>query len=276
MSSIPWPPSTRIRIIHVEPIFLADIGMRMGPVPPTDPGARDQVARALGAIAGALAGTGRDVGYAIPTGRPATVIADQARTMSADLVVVGSRGRGPIASAMLGSVAAEVIDDAPCPVLVARAERITGIVLAHDASEGAMRGEALLTEMPFLRVLPVRVVSAWTVMPAFQIGDPPTGGFVESRINADLLAQVKADAERTAREATGRMQAQGFKASAAVVPSTPAADGIVLAAGPEDLIVLGTRGHTGVTRLLLGSVARAVLHRASSSVLVVPPPPGTS
>ncbi|MDP9270967.1 MAG: universal stress protein [Chloroflexota bacterium] len=36
-----------------------------------------------------------------------------------------------------------------------------------------------------------------------------------------------------------------------------------------DLILLGTRGRTGVARLVLGSVARNVLHHASSSVLVV-------
>ena len=36
-----------------------------------------------------------------------------------------------------------------------------------------------------------------------------------------------------------------------------------------DLVVVGTRGHTGLTRMILGSVARNVLIHAPCSVLVV-------
>ena len=39
-----------------------------------------------------------------------------------------------------------------------------------------------------------------------------------------------------------------------------------------DLIVMGTHGHRGLSRLLLGSVAEMVVRRAGCSVLVVKPP----
>jgi nucleotide-binding universal stress UspA family protein len=51
------------------------------------------------------------------TGDAATILRDEAE-MGVDLLVVGSRGYGPALRTMLGSVAAELIAWAPCPVLV--------------------------------------------------------------------------------------------------------------------------------------------------------------
>jgi nucleotide-binding universal stress UspA family protein len=55
-----------------------------------------------------------------PVGLPAEVIASDARTSHADLVVVGARGLGPLSRVLLGSVSESVLGHAECPVLVAR------------------------------------------------------------------------------------------------------------------------------------------------------------
>ena len=58
----------------------------------------------------------------LQVGKPMTEIVNAARDWPADLVVIGSHGRGGITRALLGSVAEGVMRHAPCPVLVVRAK----------------------------------------------------------------------------------------------------------------------------------------------------------
>ena len=53
---------------------------------------------------------------------PAETIARAATEWRADLIVIGSHGRTGVRRALLGSVAEAVMRNAPCPVLVARAQ----------------------------------------------------------------------------------------------------------------------------------------------------------
>ena len=73
--------------------------------------AADQVAEVLGPDHGASISV-------VESGAAEALIAAAA---DADLVVVGNRGRGNLAAALLGSTSAKVADEAPCPVVVVRA-----------------------------------------------------------------------------------------------------------------------------------------------------------
>jgi nucleotide-binding universal stress UspA family protein len=53
-------------------------------------------------------------------GYPPDALTDHAGNSGADLIVVGTRGRGPIASMVLGSTSHRVVNNAPCDVLVVR------------------------------------------------------------------------------------------------------------------------------------------------------------
>lgn len=64
--------------------------------------------------------TGIDVQFLVWTGDPAESILAAAASESADLVVVGSHGRGRLGRLLLGSVSEAVTRRAPCPVLVVR------------------------------------------------------------------------------------------------------------------------------------------------------------
>ncbi|MGZ6728286.1 MAG: universal stress protein [Gaiellaceae bacterium] len=53
-------------------------------------------------------------------GDPARGVLDLARARNADLIVVGSRGRGMVTGALLGSVSSSIVHDADRPVLVVK------------------------------------------------------------------------------------------------------------------------------------------------------------
>ncbi len=69
-----------------------------------------------------------------------------------------------------------------------------------------------------------------------------------------------------------RLFAPGIPVRVEVLPNDSVADGILSAADRvgADMIVMGTHGRSGLSRLVLGSVAEAVLRRAVVPVLVVP------
>jgi len=88
-------------------------------------GARvDQVRERRAAIAQALVARGRDAGvpvsFLVWEGDPGDMIVSAAEAEHADMVVVGSHGRGTVGRLFLGSVSEHVVRHAPCPVLVVR------------------------------------------------------------------------------------------------------------------------------------------------------------
>lgn len=78
---------------------------------------REQLAQAL-VERGRAAGI--DVSFLIWTGNPGDMIVEAAEAEHADMVLVGSHGRGAVGRLFLGSVSEHVVRNAPCPVLVVR------------------------------------------------------------------------------------------------------------------------------------------------------------
>jgi nucleotide-binding universal stress UspA family protein len=67
-----------------------------------------------------LVAAGVDAEFRVATGvqrDPGDLIADEARKLRADVIVVGTRGHGRIAGMLLGSVTQRLLHVAPCPVL---------------------------------------------------------------------------------------------------------------------------------------------------------------
>lgn len=264
VASARWAAGTQIELFGViRPVGLAVSGDLI------DRNARD-FAQELDQLARSLPQRDCTVTCHSLIGAPAAEIAARARAIEADLIVVGSRGRGPLATSILGSVSAGVIDRAPCPVLVARTDGMDRILFADDGSVGAATAAALLEDWPIFAAAALQVVSVVDIgRPLATSGAAPMVDVADQHLYYDSLQQ-----ERRRAQTTVATRAKGLRSSARAITTSvregAAAEQIFAAAHDfaADLIVVGSRGQTGLARFFAGSVARQVLLGAKCSVLI--------
>jgi nucleotide-binding universal stress UspA family protein len=274
VASMSWDSETLIHVVTAidgtrelraawGPLALADSAV-------LEAEAKAQALELLGAARDRLTAVGSTVDCAVVTGRTAQALAEEARRLSTTLMVVGSRGLGTISATLLGSVSAELVDIAPCPVLVARSATVRGIVFATDGSPSAAAAEAFLSNLPIASEVPVRVVSSAEVLRVWTTGIAPTMYHQALVAQAEYETEMRQSHAAIAAASCARLAAHGIDARPEVHSGDPAVEVLAAAtAASADLIVLGSRGQTGLKRLILGSVARRVLHHAAASVLVV-------
>jgi nucleotide-binding universal stress UspA family protein len=266
-----WPAGTVIEVLRVDQFIDDEIDLRPQRFAAAYAARRHEIDDRLAALVEELSGPGRTVHARVIFGRPATAIVSEAGQLGSELVLIGSHNHGAFASFTLGSVAAEVVDHAPCPVLVARSSSLGPIVLGHDGSEGAKHAEELVATWPFLAHETVRVVSVSPLLPPwYMTADAGMSSGITDEFLQEVLDERRARSARVANAATARLVERGLTASAEVRAGA-SADGLLdaIAAAKAQLIVVGSRGNTGLARLLLGSVARTVLYQAPCSVLIV-------
>lgn len=212
---------------------------------------------------------------AVDDGDPRSVITGAATARGADLVVVGARSLGLVASALLGSVSLGVARHAACPVLVCKGgvRPLRNVTIALDGSQSAWEALDFFAALPWPEDVEVRLVSVVEPLryPAADLISPPL---------IDLMKEYederRADLERVLEAASARLRRHLRNVSTTTLVG-PAAPSILSEAAkqPSDLIVVGARGLGTVKRLLLGSVSESVLRQASCPVLIVRPKHGS-
>ena len=194
-------------------------------------------------------------------------ILDYAAENGIDLIVMGSHGYRGIPRLLLGSVAEEVLRGSVCPVLVIR-----------EATLGGPRYERLLVPVDFStetdRQLEVVVDLAERFdarIDLIHVLDPPT--MPELYVP---LGPIAMDMKTIATEAAAALEELAEPLRARYEVSTEILVGragktIAAKAEGADLIVMPTHGHSGIDRVLLGSVTEGVLRRADCAVLALKP-----
>ena len=274
VASLPWPEGTILHVVGaVEPVVdsFAGVAAYPGVAVDAEPPFEATLSGLLDEACTSLEAPGRIVRRSVQVGRPASVIVDEATAMRAEMIVVGSRGLGPMKSMVLGSVSAEVVDHAPCPVLVVRRPQIASVLFATDGSASARGALAYLASLRCLADRPIEVISVGARAP--MIATLGLGGGPERMPTPNPVIADRDHVEAKAASAVETLLASGHPARWSVTAGDPAHEIVEAAeAFGSDLIVMGSRGNTGLNRILLGSVARNVLLHSTASVLVVREP----
>ena len=227
----------------------------------------------LEARVAAASSAGIDTDGVLRAGAPDEVIADVARELSAELTVIGTHGHTGVKRFFLGSVAERVVKRTTGAALVVRGAPpeagFARVLIATDFSDAALAALrcALALAAPDAHI---DVVHAWQYPPGTW-GRLAARSAAYASIRDAIVAQAEAAAAELARDpaAEGRALAVDLRQGAPAATIADAADH-----GHHDLIAVGTHGHQGVRRFLLGSVAEAVVRHAHCSVLVAHPQPG--
>jgi nucleotide-binding universal stress UspA family protein len=196
------------------------------------------------------------------------VISETAVGLGCDLVVMGTHGRRGIKHFLLGSVAEAVVRSVDIPVLTVRPDAAipTGgpgrILVPHDFSEPSAM--AVRTAASWAQVFDAEVSLVHVVEP---VAYPEFYNI--NVVSEDVLAKLRDRATEALDRAASELL--GARPASTQVLIGRAADTIVseAASGACDLVVMGTRGLSGLEHLVLGSVAEAVLRRCPVPLLTV-------
>lgn len=192
-------------------------------------------------------------------------LADHAAEAGVDLIVLSTHGRTGFARWLMGSVSERLLRVAPCSVLVVRgappSASLRRVLVALDLSEHSRRALEVAARIAERLGASLEALHVWAV-PFYADEGTGRAGLLD-RMRETARAELDAFIDGAALPA-------GLSIERSVVSGSPsAAISEHVASRQPELLVLGTHGHGGVKRMVLGSVAEASARYASCATLIV-------
>lgn len=190
-----------------------------------------------------------------------------------DMVIVGTRSRNPAARWLFGSTAHKLIRYCPVPVWIAKPEElrdIREILVASDFSDAALA--ATKAAVTVVQAIPSKLYVVHALEFPFE-AYLRTSGVSEEEVNKyrqRLHTEARQKIEEQVTQTDYRTLQHGVKIE--VLEGTP--DVVIpkcIVDYEVDLLVIGTHGRTGVSRMLLGNTAERLLPHVHCSLLAVKP-----
>lgn len=188
-----------------------------------------------------------------------------------DLVVIGTRQRSTLTRTIFGSTAQRLLRTANCPVWIVKPEEareIREIVVATDMSDSCVT--ALHAGVSIARTLKAKLFVVHSLEFPFEAYLRTAGvtedEVIKQRTRLRQEAQTKIDAQLAKTDY--RTLPHGLKTE--IFEGSP--DDVIpkfVTENAVDLVILGSHGHTGVSRWLLGNTAERLLPQVHASVLTV-------
>ena len=211
-------------------------------------------------------------------GDPAEEIVSLARQAAVDMVAMATHGQTGLRHLLLGSVAEHVLRELTIPLLLIRPtdrmgervpDRPVGRLTAIVPLDGSPLAEQAIDRAAKLPAIAGARLILVAVEPT--VGDigMAEAGVVPYWMLADHEAEVMR-LNRYLRQIAGRLTRMGLTIETRLAEGSPADEILrVSAAEHADLIVMATRGRSGVERLLLGSMAARLLRDADLPVVLI-------
>jgi len=216
----------------------------------------------------------------VKKGFPGEEILKLIRTKGIDLVVLGTRNYSKVTGFLIGSVSQWVLQESPCSVLIARNhprknlnDRKIKLLLATDGSLDAQAAIDFVNavELPSssqVTVLHVMQKQVYETELALRMSRKDEEEF--ARLAEELFKARGREGAKLLKETRTALSLPNLHIDEQLVYGNAAAEILKSARNMQaDLIVLGSRGLSGVKQMFLGSVSNKVVHRAGCSVAVI-------
>jgi nucleotide-binding universal stress UspA family protein len=181
----------------------------------------------------------------------------------ATMVVVGSRGLGPVGGAVLGSVSRSLLHHAHCPIAVIKADAVqpagptSPVLLGIDGSTASEAATAFAFDAASRRKVDLVALHAWSDVGVFPVVGMDWHEYEDE--GHEVLAE---------RLAGWQEQYPDVHVRRRIVCDRPAR-WLIDESKRALLVVVGSRGRGGIANMLLGSVSTAVAESAAAPVVVV-------